>query len=166
MTAREVLASRTHDPGGVVRWTRAAVIALFAALAVLVHHETAAAAIASTPSSAVHVMPGMQGMVMADGAAGQGLGMSAHAHGNAAAQAAEVTSGAPAADGTDGPACSGMAMQHCAPASVDAVKLAPPAESRVTWDADPCNAAVPNPKAAGTVGRAPPDLSVLSQLRI
>lgn len=169
MTVREALVSRTRAPLGAVRWTRAAVIALFAALAVLVHHETAAAALASASSSSVHVMPGRHGTMMAGGASGQSqsMGMSAHAHGGPSARTAELPATAtPAVVSDDGPACSGMVMQHCASASVDAVKLVPPAASWVPRSLNPHDAATTGPKVDGTVGRAPPDLSVLSQLRI
>lgn len=167
MTVREAPVPRTRASLGAVRWTRGAVIALFAALAVLVHHETAAAALAPTMSSAVHVMPGMPGAAMAGGSAGQAMAMSSHAHGGAAAQPAEPTVAAAAPSlSDDGPACNGMVMQHCASASVDAVKLVPPTESWVPKGLAPHDVATAGTEAAGTVGRAPPDLSVLSQLRI
>ncbi|WP_416980493.1 DUF6153 family protein [Streptomyces sp. T028] len=118
-------------------WTRAAVIALFVALAVLVHHEVTAAPMPPTPSpsSAVHVMPG-------------DMAMSGHTHGAAAGS------------------CAGMAMQHCAPVSVDKVALVPPPDSSVPDDLAAQGAAVLGAVPAAAVGRAPPDLSVLSQLRI
>ncbi|MCC9705550.1 hypothetical protein E4N62_09915 [Streptomyces sp. MNU76] len=163
------LASRTRDPRGAVRWTRAAAIALFAALAVLIHHEATAAPMASSPSSAVHVMPG--GMVMAGNPALRAMEMPGHTHRDAAAEqgAAEQAAAAlagPAADGTEGAACVGMAMQHCAPASVGEFTLVPPAASTVPWGLDAYGPAALGAVPAGAVGRAPPDLSALSQLRI
>ncbi|MEU0681318.1 MULTISPECIES: hypothetical protein [Streptomyces] len=168
MTVRGAFVSRTRAPLGAVRWTSAAVVALFAALAVLVHHETAATAFAPTASSAVHVMPGMPGTAMMGGPSGQTMDLSSHAHDSSAVQAAEppaVAASSAVATG-DGTACSGMVTQHCASASVDVVKLVAPTGSRVPKGLDPHNSAVAGPEAAGVVGRAPPDLSLLSQLRI
>ncbi|EKX67128.1 hypothetical protein STRIP9103_09310 [Streptomyces ipomoeae 91-03] len=172
MTVRGAFASRTGASGGVVRWTRVAVVALVAAFAVLVHHETAAAAMAS-PSSATHVMSGMPGMAVADSSIGQGrstedMGRPAHAHGHGsgAAQAAEPPSAAPTTADTNGPACSGMVMQHCSTASFETVNLPAPTASWVPRGLAPYETVTGGSKAAGSVGRAPPDLSLLSQLRI
>ncbi|MGP4011669.1 hypothetical protein [Streptomyces sp. 4N124] len=165
MTAPGAWAPRTYASHGVVRWARAAVIALLAALAVLIHHETAAAAIGSAPSSAAHVMT--PGMVMSGSHAGPATAMSGQEHGGAAAQAAEPkTVAVPAKSSADSPPCSGMTMQHCATASFEVVKPAPPARSPVPWGLAVPGAVATGLKAAGTVNRAPPDLSVLSQLRI
>ncbi|MFI2372163.1 hypothetical protein [Streptomyces sp. NPDC018833] len=164
MAVQVALASRTRAPRGVARWTRAVVIALFAALAVLIHHEAMAATMAPSPSSAVHVMPG--GMVMAGDPASLAMEMSGHAHRVAAAEPAAAALTGPAAYGTASAACAGMGMQHCAPASVDEVTLVPPADSSVSGDLHVYGAAVPGAVPAGAVGRAPPDLSLLSQLRI
>ncbi|GAA3495889.1 hypothetical protein GCM10019016_029900 [Streptomyces prasinosporus] len=165
MTAPGAWAPRSRASHGVVRWARAAVIALLAALAVLIHHETAAAAISSNPSSAAHVMT--PGTVMPGNHAAPATGMSGHGHGSAAAQAAEPTAAAvPTKSNADSPPCSGMTMQHCATASFEVVKLAPPTQTPVPWGlAVPVGVAT-GPKAAGAVNRPPPDLSVLSQLRI
>ncbi|MFC8094846.1 hypothetical protein [Streptomyces sp. NPDC057301] len=143
---------------------RAAVIALLAALAVLIHHETVAAAIGPTSSSAAHAMT--PGMVMADSHPTPATNMSAHAHGSTAAQGAEPTAAVPAMNRADGLACSGMAMQHCSTASFEVVNLAPPAQTPVPWGLTATGAVTAGPKSAGNVDRAPPDLSVLSQLRI
>ncbi|GAA1415266.1 hypothetical protein GCM10009601_04630 [Streptomyces thermospinosisporus] len=165
MTAPGAWAPRIHASHGAGRWARAAVIALLAALAVLIHHETAGAAIGSNPSSAAHVMT--PGMAMSDSHAAPATAMSGHGHGSAAAQAAEPTTAAvPTKSSADSPPCAGMTMQHCATASFEVVKLPPPMETPVPWGlAVPVGVAT-GPKAAGTVNRAPPDLSVLSQLRI
>jgi hypothetical protein len=164
MAVQTALASRTRAPRGVARWTRAAVIALFAALAVLIHHEAMATPMAPSPSSAVHVMPG--GMVMAGDPAPRAMEMSGHAHGAAVAEPSAAALAEPAAGGSVSAACAGMGMQHCAPVSVDEVTLVPPADSSVSGDLHVYGAAVHGAAPAGAVGRAPPDLSVLSQLRI
>jgi hypothetical protein len=120
MTAPGAPVPPTRASHGVGRWTRVAVIALLAALAVLVHHETSAVPMA----------------ISADGTA------------------------------CDGMACGGTAMQHCSTASLEIVKLAPPAQSPVPQGRAAHDVLTSRAKAAGTTGRAPPDLSVLSQLRI
>ncbi|MXM67993.1 hypothetical protein GR925_32310 [Streptomyces sp. HUCO-GS316] len=169
MTAPEAWAPRTRASRGAVRWAGAAVIALLAALAVLMHHETADAAIGRTSGSAAHVMT--PGMVMADSHAAPATTVSGHGHGHGhghtAGQAAEPRAGtAPATSSSHGPACSGMAMQHCSTASLEVIKLAAPSQTPVPWRLAAYGAVATGPKAAGTVDRAPPDLSVLSQLRI
>ncbi|MFD8870460.1 hypothetical protein ACFV1F_40035 [Streptomyces sp. NPDC059590] len=140
---------RIRARGGAVRWTRVAVIALFAALVVLVHHETAAVS-ARAHATAMSGMPGTgHPPAMA-------TPLDATGHGSAAWPAA------PVADSDVGP-CSGMAMQHCSTAAVDVFKIAPPTQLSVGAGgeayATPAGRDVP-----GTVSRAPPDLSVLSRL--
>jgi hypothetical protein len=163
MTARAVWALRTRASRGAVRWADAAVIALLAALAVLIHHETAVAATSSTPSSATHVMP--PGMAMADSRSAPEP-MPGHAHESGPEQTAEPIVTAPPMSGAHGQACSGMAMQHCATASFEVVKLVPPTQSRESSGLASYGAVTAAPKIAGAADRAPPDLSVLSQLRI
>ena len=143
MTAPGAHAPRTRASHGVVRWTRAAVIALLAALAVLIHHESAGVATEPASAPAAHVMT--YGMPMSGG----------HA---APVRATTISA--------EGAACEGMAMQHCSAASLDVVKLLPPARSPAPQDSAAHEAVTAGTKAAGTVCRAPPDLSVLSQLRI
>ncbi|MFI0773311.1 hypothetical protein [Streptomyces sp. NPDC021212] len=132
--------------GGAVRWTRAAAVALLAALAVLLHHEV--------PSS-VHA-PAMAGMARMAHAPSATTAADGGGH-NDTAQAST-----PAAHG-DGGLCSGTAMQHCSTAGVDAVKFVPPSEPWGGREGDthatPTGRFVP-----GTVSRAPPDLSALSRL--
>ncbi|SHH65072.1 hypothetical protein [Streptomyces sp. 3214.6] len=164
MAVQAALVSRTRAPRGVARWAWAAVIALVAALAVLIHHEAMATPMAPSPSSAAHVMPG--GMVMAGDPAPPAMELSGHAHGAAAAESAAAALAGPAAYGTASAACAGMGMQHCAPVSVDEVTLVPPANSTVSGDLNAYGAVVPGAVPAAAVSRAPPDLSVLSQLRI
>jgi hypothetical protein len=148
----EVMTTADHRPGGAgsaaLRWTRAAVIALVAGLAVLLHHETAAAI--------THVPPAQASASMHHTATSA---MAVHTGDHTAP--AGVT--APTAAHEDDGACSGTAMQHCSAASVDSLKLMPPHQLAIG-----CPPAI-HPGAAGrdvpgTTGRAPPDLSVLSRL--
>ena len=140
------VSGRDRARGGAARWTRAVSVALLATLAVLLHHEIPS----SAPATA---MTGMARMAHAPSAT-----MSADRGGhNSTAQAP-----APAAHGDGGP-CSGMPMQHCSTAGVDAVKFMPPSEP---WGGRQGDAhATPTGRfVPGTVSRAPPDLSVLSRL--
>ncbi|MEU1850755.1 hypothetical protein ABZ499_16140 [Streptomyces sp. NPDC019990] len=165
MTPRGAWAPRTRAAHGAVRWVPAAVIALLAALAVLMHHETAPAAIGSAAPSARHAMT--PGTMMPGGHAAPVTTMSGHRHTSAAGQAAEPTTAAPSTmSGADGPLCSGMAMQHCSTAGSAAVKVPVPIRTWVPWQLPAPGAVAPGPHSAGTAQRAPPDLSVLSQLRI
>ena len=97
----------------------------------------------------------------------------AHAAQPGAAHAAHVTpdEAAPvawepsSAHSMDSGGCAAPGMQHCTTASVASVQLAPPGENQFSLLPD-LREATTGPTPAGTVGRAPPDLSVLSQLRI
>ncbi|MFE1751906.1 hypothetical protein [Streptomyces anandii] len=147
-----------HRPHGahsaVERWTRAAVIALVAVLAVLVHHDTAAAVTHEPPagSSGTSSMAGM------DHAAPPGV--FAHASGYAMPSRVHVPTAAHDDDG----ACSGTAMQHCSAAGVDGLKLAPPHQPCIGCAPVLPSRAVVGRDVPGTTSRAPPDLSVLSRL--
>lgn len=134
---------------------RGVVIALCAALAVLVHHETAAIAETSAPSAphAGHVMPGMASW------SADAMPMSS------AAGHTDVPGASPSAHSSPHSACTTPGMQHCTTASVEVVKLAVPPQGLAGQSANPYQARS-GPVSAGTIGRAPPDLSVLSQLRI
>lgn len=141
-----------------VRWAHRAVIALLAALAVLIHHETAAITATpvqhATPSThAGHVMPGMASSSAA-----------AVPQGPAADHTDTLDIPAPA-HGVDGSACANPGMQNCITAGIDTVKLAPPTQRHGQQAAHPYHAK-PGRLPTGTISRAPPDLSVLSQLRI
>ncbi|MFI1567203.1 hypothetical protein ACH4ZX_29860 [Streptomyces sp. NPDC020490] len=133
------------------RWTRAVVVALLAALAVLVHHDTAA--------TITHVPSGRSATAMHHAAAPAG---SASVSGHVMSTGVTARP-ARAAVHDDAGACSGTAMQHCSAAGVDSVKLVPPDQLA------PDRAPARRPGAAalrdvpGTVGRAPPDLRVLSR---
>lgn len=69
------------------------------------------------------------------------------------------------AHGSPGSACATPGMQHCTTASIDSVKLTVPSPGHAEQIPGPYHA-VTGPLPARTTGRAPPDLSVLSQLRI
>ncbi|MDQ0958124.1 hypothetical protein QFZ66_002002 [Streptomyces sp. B4I13] len=131
---------------------------LLAALAVLIHHETAA--ITATPvqhaahsTHAGHAMPGVE----SSSAAAVPLGT--------ATDHSDTLDAPVPTHGVDGSACADPGMQHCTTASVDTVKLAPPSQCHGQQAANPYQAK-PGRSPAGAISRAPPDLSVLSQLRI
>ncbi|MEV0634490.1 DUF6153 family protein [Streptomyces sp. NPDC050619] len=129
-----------HSGGPAVRWAYGVFLTLCVALAVLVHHETSATGLSSMPSMAhaTHVMPDETAPAVSDDSS-----RSADANGG----------------------CSMPGTQHCTTASVGSVQLALPAQ--VTFDQSAHLRQAAAGRAPGaTVGRAPPDLSVLSQLRI
>jgi len=143
------MTARTARGGGIaVRWAYGVFLTLCVALAVLVHHETSAMGVSSMPGAAHAVMPGMAhaAHVMPDETAPSVSDDSSHsAHDN----------------GT----CAAPGMQHCATASIDSVQLAVPSQAAFDPLAN-LSQAVTGRAPGATVGRAPPDLSVLSQLRI
>ncbi|MDQ1031889.1 hypothetical protein QF035_009471 [Streptomyces umbrinus] len=133
--------------GTAVRWAYGAFLALFVALAVLVHHETSAPGVPSAQraahgamSSAAHILHVMPG------------------------EAAWSVSGAsPHNVGDSG--CAAPGMQHCATVSIGSVQLAVP--GLIAFDPlSNLRQYTVGRTPGATVGRAPPDLSVLSQLRI
>ncbi|MFF4505756.1 DUF6153 family protein [Streptomyces sp. NPDC001401] len=132
---------RSARGGGIAaRWAYGVFLTLCVALAVLVHHETPAMDVSSMPDTAhaVHTMPA--------GTAPSVSGASAHS----------------ADDGT----CAMPTMQHCTAASVASVQLAAPAQAAFDPLMKLRQATAGRALGAAPVGRAPPDLSVLSQLRI
>ncbi|MCG0062178.1 MULTISPECIES: DUF6153 family protein [Streptomyces] len=143
-----------HRGGSAVRWTYGAFLALFVALAVLVHHETAATGASRMMSAS--------SMAVMDGAPMQGAAHAGHTMpGEATPTAWEPSS----SHSMDAGGCAAPDMQHCTTASIGSVQLVAPAEnefSPLTDLPEAVAASVP----VGTVGRAPPDLSVLSLLRI
>jgi hypothetical protein len=143
MTVRELL----PQPGGSARWMRGLLVTLCAVLAVLLHHGLPGAPVTTMSASAAHTMPGSPSPAAA-----------AHSHPSSPAAGVAV-------HGSDGAACPSMAMQLCTAAGVSAVQLtAPPASPDPAFLAP---VAVPTGvNVARSVSRAPPDLSVLSQLRI
>lgn len=138
-----------HSGGTAVRWAYGAFLALFVALAVLVHHETAAGA----PSAQRAAQGGMSSMPSA-----------AHAlHMVPGETAPSVSDASPHNVGDSG--CAAPGMQHCATASVGSVQLAVP--GLIPFDPlSNLRQYTVGCAPGATVGRAPPDLSVLSQLRI
>ncbi|MEU3550845.1 hypothetical protein [Streptomyces longwoodensis] len=135
-------------------------MALLAAVAVLVHHETFVTATHSIPAGA------MSGMKRT---ATPGMGNTA-----SAAQAVVLTrhdpvtqAAAPAMDHEGGGACSGRAVQHCGSGDVGASQvLTPPgAFAHATPGCSSPDVIVGHVRHAGA-HRAPPDLSVLSRLLI
>ncbi len=165
MTARTARCDRARSYGGRVAGLRRAVVIVFAALVVLVHHQAADVAIATPSPSAVPATHGMghtPGMAMPTGSAApaQEHPEQEHSESRADAPPAESRWDAPG----HGP-CTSASMQHCASAGVDAVKLTPP-HSTPTGYAPDADAAVSHRMAAAASQRAPPDLSVLSRLLI
>ncbi|MDX3308138.1 hypothetical protein P1S61_03250 [Streptomyces sp. ME08-AFT2] len=154
------MAIRTaHSGGGMaVRWAYGVFLTLCVALAVLVHHETSMTSVMSmttaSPTSVSARMP-------APAHAAHAMADAAHAMAGKAAPSASESS----AHGVDSGACAMPGMQHCTTASVGSVQLAAPGQSTFDPPAD-LERAAEGRVPASAVGRAPPDLSVLSQLRI
>ncbi len=143
------MTARTARGGGIaVRWAYGVFLTLCVALAVLVHHETSAMGVSPMPSAAHAVMPGM-----------------AHAAHVMPEETAPAVSDGSSHSADDIGACAAPGMQHCATASIDSVQLAVPAQVAFDPSVNLSQAVVGRTPGA-TVGRAPPDLSVLSQLRI
>ena len=149
---------RTARGGGTtVRWVYGVFIALCAALAVLVHHETAAMG----ASPVMSVSSAMDTSSMAPSS----MPSTAHA-GHVMPVEGTPLAWQPSSPNTaDTGGCAAPGMQHCATASVDSVQLAVPAENAFSPLVDLRYVAAGR-APAGVVERAPPDLSVLSQLRI
>ncbi|MEU0219652.1 DUF6153 family protein [Streptomyces sp. NPDC006265] len=146
--------------GHVIGSAGGAVIALLAALAVLIHHETAAASKAPPQHAthSTHIWHAMPGMASSPAAAVRQVSDFTHA------DSAGALAPAHGADG--GSTCAVAGMQHCTSGNVEVTKQLPaPPPGTAGQTADPYQAQ-PGPRPAGTVGRAPPDLSVLSRLRI
>ncbi|QUW85549.1 hypothetical protein SMIR_41580 (plasmid) [Streptomyces mirabilis] len=141
---------RTVVHGSAARWTWAAVVALVAALAVLVHHDTSATAVRAPVMSA---MPGMDhtSAAMTPTAASAG-------HGTALGAEDPATGG--------DAACSGPAMQHCSSGDPGTTQLAPPPATPHVDRGDTSYGVLAGHDLPGVPNRAPPDLSVLSRLLI
>ncbi|MFF4505098.1 hypothetical protein [Streptomyces sp. NPDC001401] len=139
--------------GAALRWVRGAVIALLAALAVLVHHETAAALTTHVPAARAAEAGSVAGM-----------------HHSAVPAMPRPPSGdtvrpgvaAPTASEGNG-ACSVTVAQHCSAAGVDTVKLAPPHQPSLGCAPALRPGSAIGRDVLGTTGRSPPDLSVLSR---
>lgn len=143
MTVRELL----PQPGGSARCLRGLLVTLCAVLAVLLHHELSDAPVTTMPASAAHTMPGSPPLP------------AAHSH-----------TGSPAvgvvAHGSHGAACPSMAMQLCTAFGVHSVQLTAPPRSPDHLAFSAPVAVLAGVDVARSVSRAPPDLSLLSQLRI
>ncbi|MGK5692880.1 DUF6153 family protein [Streptomyces sp. URMC 128] len=145
-------------PGGVVRWVRGMFVTLCAVLALLVHHELSHIPVVSASATA-GAAPVATATAMAEHAMHHAAPMSAPNTQTDSAGQNTLTGG------PDGMACSSMVMQHCSSANVTAIQIAAPSESPIP--AVPIQyATVAGVDIARSVSRAPPDLSVLSQLRI
>lgn len=149
-----------HSGGMAVRWAYGVFLTLSVALAVLVHHETAAMGTAPVLGASSTMDASSMSAMGASPMTG-----AAHA-GHVMPNEGTPTAWEPSSPNTaDTGGCSAPGMQHCATASVDSVQLAVPAENEFSPLADLREAAAGRTPASA-VGRAPPDLSVLSQLRI
>lgn len=166
------MTTRTAGDGRtVVRRVRGVLLALcavLAALAVLAHHETASLPMDHSPASAAHTSVAHMAAVHTSAVHTSAVHMAA-AHGTAAhgMRTAAAPAGAPSpAHGPDADGCATAGAQHCASAGVaSAPPLAVPGEHGLARLAGPARA-MAGRVPAGTTGRAPPDLSVLSRLHI
>ncbi|MFD4509612.1 DUF6153 family protein [Streptomyces sp. NPDC058457] len=133
---------RAARGGTAVRWTYGVFLTLCVVLAVFVHHGTPAMDPAAMPGPA-HAEQAMP------------VGTAPSVPGTAAHSADDCT-------------CTGAmpGMQHCSAAGVDSVQLAAPDRAAFDLPAKLRQAAAGRVPGAAATGRAPPDLSVLSQLRI
>jgi len=146
---------RISPRGSALRWTWAAVVALLAALAVLIHHDAVGAA---TPATAMRAMPGMD-HTMSMSVSVQTIAQTRH---DGVTQAAT-----PAMDHDGGGACSGPAMQHCSSGNVGTPRLlVPPTALAHAVQDSPVPGILLGRSPSGISHRAPPDLSVLSRLLI
>ncbi|MGX1471997.1 UNVERIFIED_CONTAM: hypothetical protein RKD50_000805 [Streptomyces canus] len=132
--------------GGAARWTRGLLVTLCAVLAVLLHHELPDAPVTTMWASAAHTMPGSPSL------------SASHSHTGSPAAAGAVVHGS-------GAACPSMAMPLCTAAGVHVVQLTAPPESPAPAFSVPV-AVHAGVDAARSASRAPPDLSLLSVLRI
>lgn len=131
-------------------------VAALVALAVLVHHD-------STAIADAHDMSRMPMAGMAELGADHLIAAAHASHSGAAGPS--VHEDAPAGPADTAMNCGEGIAQHCGAASVTATKLSPPNKTfRASTAADP----VPSRATvtARCAERAPPQLSVLSQLRI
>ncbi|MFJ9118839.1 hypothetical protein ACIRJO_25170 [Streptomyces sp. NPDC102394] len=144
---------RVRPSGGAVRCARAVVVALLAALAVLVHHDTTSMAM---PARAMSAMAGM-------GHDTGHAGMTATPTSTVDATALRTVD--IPMDRDDG-ACSGSAMQHCSAGDIGTAKLVPPADAVTVGRSHLPPAAFAGHRWPGRSHRAPPDLSLLSRLLI
>ncbi len=170
-------------PVGAVRWARAVVVALLAAVAVLVHHDATGPKAVPGPSAAMgatHGMGAMHGMGARDGmGAMHGMGAT---HRSGATHRMSLVSPAPVTTttavtamggaGADLPAgsgdstCASAVTGHCSAASLDTVQLVPPPADPRAGPGDAVRGVRAAHSPHGVAHRAPPDLSLLSRLLI
>ncbi|MFI6935872.1 DUF6153 family protein [Streptomyces sp. NPDC050287] len=145
--------------GTAARWAYGVLVTLCVALAVLVHHETPSMDVSSIQS--MQSMPSVQSMpdpvhaghVMPDGTPPSSATLEARGAGAAAHDAGDGSCGMPG-------------MQHCTSANVGSVQLAVPAQIAFDPLGKPRQTAAGRTPGAAVAVRAPPDLSVLSRLRV
>ncbi|MCT9113311.1 hypothetical protein [Streptomyces mirabilis] len=142
------MATRAGRSGGTaVRWTYGVIVALCAALAVLVHHEV--------PTAGASPMPGMSHAA---------LPAALHAA-HVMPDAVEASVSGSSTHNLDDGGCAGAGGQHCSAASVGSVQLVAPVHGEFSPLVN-LPQALSGHAPGAVVSRAPPDLSVLSQLRI
>src|SRR3954470_6587742 len=111
ITVRKVRLARTHS--GAVRWARAATVALFVVIAVLVHHQ----AITVMTSTSPHTSRAMAAMAMpmdtAEHDAHEGAALSTTDALAGSAAPRTVLRADPAIYGDGKMACGGMGVEHC-----------------------------------------------------
>ncbi|MFD8221940.1 DUF6153 family protein [Streptomyces sp. NPDC059697] len=143
------MAMRARRSGGgtAVRWAYGVIVTLCAALAVLVHHEVSTIGVPPMPGMSHAAMPTTVHSVhvMPDTAEPFFSGSSTH--------------------NLDDGSCAGAGMRHCSAASVGSVHLVVPEHSGFPPPVN-LSQALSGHAPGAVVSRAPPDLSVLSQLRI
>ncbi|MFG2311496.1 DUF6153 family protein [Streptomyces sp. NPDC048566] len=133
--------------GGFLRRAYGVLAVLCVALAVLVHHDTYAPA-----------MPRMEHSGMTSMLAPSGTASGHGAHRTSAAADGSVA-------GVASEGCGMSGGQHCSAAAVGSVQLTLPGHSPLT-SPSALGRTVSRSSPTGVAGRAPPDLSDLSQLRI
>ncbi|MFI0084641.1 hypothetical protein [Streptomyces bobili] len=131
-------------------------VAALVALAVLVHHD-------STAMAGPHDMSRISMAAMAEPGAGHLITDAHTSHSRAAGPSAHAD--APAGHADNAMNCGEGAVQHCGAASIKTTKLAPP-KAAFRADATTHTVISRGPVTARSAERAPPELSVLSQLRI
>jgi hypothetical protein len=138
-----------HGTGGAARWVRGLLVTLCAVVAVLLHHGLCDAPVTAMPTAGPHAMAAPVPVPAAQPRTGPPA----------------TGPVAPVAHGSDGAACPSMDMQVCMSAGANAVQLTAPPESPMA--AFPVRTAeLTGVDIARSVHRAPPDLSLLSLLRI
>ncbi|MFJ6597151.1 hypothetical protein ACIQPP_41315 [Streptomyces violaceusniger] len=165
MIVRKVRLTRTRS--GAVRWARAAAIALFLVIAVLVHHQAISVRTSTSPDASRAMAAMAMPMDSAEHGTHQGAAPATTDAPAGSVATRPVLQADPVMYGYGKMACGGAGVEHCSASSVNTLKLtAPPEMSYAERDAAP-HVAGSERGSSGTAERAPPDLlSVLSRLRI